>query len=205
MEEYKIVDFLRRHGTKCFLLLLSFAALGIWGERRFKSNKAHSSQDFILLSSIQERFEQGEPLANESIESVENILKRHPELKPEVNSMLGMTYLAAGNTAKGIAYLETPLKQAQPFYQKYGKTSLLIAEKQYQEAYQEARSLYAELQNDKEKYATLYALNLLRLVCLEKEIGHPLTAWDELKVHPAYATIKPFFQEGNLTLEMLIN
>lgn len=226
MEEYKIVSFLRRHGTKCFLVLLSIALLGVWGERRFRSSKAHSNQDFILLSRISEQFEEGEPLANESIESVENILKRHPELKPQVNKMLGMTYLAARNTAKGIPYLESSLKQAGPFYQKYGKTSLLIAGGEYDQAYQEARSLYTELQTDKEKHTTLYALNLLRLVCLEKEIGSlstqepsqspevrfsprmcesGLTAWEELKAHPGYATIKPFFQEGNVSLEVLIN
>ena len=204
MEEHKFLNFLSKHWSKLLLGFLAIASIAAWGERFFSANKSQSQQDFILASQIFERFRNGETLPAESIEAAEMNLERHPELHPKYDTMLAMTYLAQRNLAKGLFYAKSPLHHAarelSPFYEAYAKTSLLIAEKKYEEAYAEAQDLCSQLQNDK-AYSTLCALNLLRMVSLEMEIGARSDAWEELKAHPAYASITPLFQEGALSLE----
>ncbi len=204
MEAHKFLDFLRQHWSKLLLGFLAIASMAAWGERFLTSNRSHSKQDFLIGNQILERFQSGEPLAVESIETTEMILKRHPELHPKYDRMLAMTFLAQRNTSRGIPYAKAPLEHLSAdlssFYKKYAQTSLLIAEKRYTEAYSEAQNLYAQLQ-DNEVYSTLQAMNLLRIVSLEKEMGTESNAWDELKTHPAYASIASLFQEGELSLE----
>lgn len=204
MEEHKFVNFLSKHWSKLLLGFLAIASLAAWGERFFHSNHTQSQQDFLIGNQILERFRKGEPLSIESIEVAEQILERHPELHPKYDTMLAMTYLAARNPTKSLPYIKAPLKHTSadlpPYYKSYAKTSLLIAEKRYQEAYKEALNLNEELK-DKEAYTILGAMNLLRLVSLENEVGSHSTAWEELKAHPAYASISHLFQEGELSLE----
>jgi len=204
MEENKYLKFLGKHWSKLLLGFLAIASIAVWGERRFSTNRSHSQQDFLVGNQILERFHKGEPLAVESIEATEMILERHPELHPKYDMMLAMTYLAERNPSKGLVFAKATLEHARQdlpcLYQDYAKTSLLIAEKRYQEAYKEAQDLYTQLQNNK-AYSILYAMNLLRLVSLELEIDATSEAWEELKAHPAFASITPLFQEGNLSLE----
>jgi hypothetical protein len=203
MEEHKFLNFLRKHWSKLLLGILAIASVAVWGERFFSSKQTQSQQDFILAHQIFERFHNGETLALESIEAAEMIVERHPELNPKYNTMLAMTYLAQRNP-KGLFYAKTPLKHTAqilpPHYRTYAETSILIAEKKYTEAYQEAKALHAELKTDK-ACATLCALNLLRMLSLEMELDLPSEVWNELKAHPAYASISPLFKEGSLSLE----
>lgn len=204
MDEHTYLSFLSKHWTKLLLGFLAIACLAVWGERFFSTHKAQSQQDFLIANQIFERFQKGEPLPVESIEAAEMIVQRHPELHPKYDTMLAMTYLAQHNPSKGLPYAKTPLEHAASalpsFYQAYAKTSLLIAEKNYPEAYRQAQELNAQLQNN-EAYSTLYAMNLLRLVSLENEIGTHSEAWEVLKSHPAYASIITLFQEGAISLE----
>ncbi|MCC5831492.1 MAG: hypothetical protein JJU12_00410 [Chlamydiales bacterium] len=203
MEEHTFLNFLSKHWSKLLLGFLAIASIAAWGERFLSSNKSQSNQDFILANQIFERFRSGETLPVESIEATEMILKRHPELHPKYDTMLAMTYLAQRNP-KGLFYAKAPLEhsaqQISPFHKSYAKTSLLIAEKKYQEAYNTAQDLHRELKNN-QAYSTLSALNLLRLISLEKEIGVRSEAWEELKAHPTYPTISSLFREGALSLE----
>jgi len=204
MEEHKFLNFLGKHWSKLLLGFLAVASIAVWGERFFTANRSQTQQDFLVANQILEQFQKGETLPVESIETTELILERHPELHPKYDTMLAMTYLAQRNPSKGLPYAKATLEHVTqdlpPLYQSYAKTSHLIAEKRYPEAYKEAQDLYAQLQ-DNEAYSTLYAMNLLRLVSLEIEIGTQSEAWEELKAHPAYASITPLFQEGTLSLE----
>lgn len=204
MEEHKYLAFLGKHWSKFLMGILALAIVGVWTERFFTANNTQSQQDFLVANQILERFRSGEPLASESIEAVTLILKRHPELHPKYDAMLAMTYFAQAHPNKGLPYAKATLEHVRkdlPLpYQNFADTSLLIAEKRYQEAYEEALTLHAQLKQG-ETLPTLQALNLLRLVSLENEVDATSTAWDELIAHPAYASITPLFQEGKLTLE----
>lgn len=203
MEEHRFLNFLSKHWSKLLLGFLAIASIAAWGERFFSANKSQTQQDFILANQILERFRNGETLPAESIEAAEMILERHPELYPKYNTMLAMTYLARAHP-KGLFYAKAPLEHAArdlpSFYQAYAKTSLLIAEKRYREAYTAAEDLNTSLKNN-EAYSTLRAMNLLRMVSLEMEIGERSEAWQEFKALPAYSSIAPLFHEGSLSLE----
>ncbi len=204
MEEHKFLNFFSKHWSKLLLGFLAIASIAAWGERFFSSNRSQSQQDFVVAGQILERFQNGETLPIESIETTELILKRHPELHPKYDMMLAMTYLAHANPSKGLPYTKASVGNANQdlpaFYKTYANTSHLIAEKRYKEAYSQAQALDVQLKND-DAHSTLYALNLLRQVSLEMEIGSRSEAWEQLKAHPAFPSIATLFQEGSLLLE----
>ncbi len=205
MEEHKYLEFLRKHWSKLLLGFLAVASIAAWSERFFSANHIQSQQDFLIGNQIFERFQKGEPLAVESIETTEKILARHPELHPKYDPMLAMTYFAQRNPSKGLPYAKSTLehvtKELPSHYKSFANTSLLIAEKKYPEAYEAAQSLHAQLKSN-EANSTLYVMNLLRLVSLEMEMGKQQSeAWNELHSHPAFASLSPIFQEGALSLE----
>ncbi|MEZ5315340.1 MAG: hypothetical protein R3E91_03920 [Chlamydiales bacterium] len=204
MKSYKFLTFLNKHSFKLLFLFLIAISLFFWRERVLNRDTMQSQHDFMIANKIFESFQKGELPSPESIEKIETLLKDHPEVYPKYNTMLAMSYLAQ-NAPKGAFYiktiLETPIAGNLPqFYHAYGKTSLLIAEKKYSEAYMEAQALSAAIKNE-EDYSTLYAINLLRIVSLEMQIDKSSKAWRELKSHPVYGLISSIFQEGHLSLE----
>lgn len=195
-EEHKSLQFLKKHWSKLLLGFLGVASIAAWGERFLTSNHTRSTQDFLIAHQITERFERGEPLASESIEVTENILKRHPELHPKLDTVLAMTYLAQAKPEKGLPYAKAPLTHVElpAAYQSYAETSLLIAEKRYDEALTQAQALEAD------QGSTLQALNLLRIVSLERELGRTSDTWERLSAHPKFDAVAALFQEGQLSL-----
>ncbi len=202
MEENKYLNFFTKHWSKLLLGFLAIASLAAWGERFFSANRMQSQQDFLIGAQILEQFYSGNTLPIESIETAEVILERHPELHPKYDTMLAMTYLSQRNPNKGLVYAKAPLKHVElpTPYLSYGATTLLIAEKRFDEAYQQAQALYTDLQGET-THTTLYGLNLLRLISLETEMGAHSTLLEEFKSHPAYPEIISLFQKGTLSFE----
>jgi len=207
MEENKFTDFLSKHWSKLLLGVMAIVCIAVWGERFLNSNRTHSKKDFLIANQILERFRSGEPLAVESIEAAENILKRHPELHPKYDAMLATTFFANQNSTKALPYAHSIIKRVDsdlpPFYRSYSETSLLIADQKYPLAFEEAKTLNTQLENQ-EGYENLYAMNLLRLVFLADTIGDDTIkkqAWEKLQHLPNYSKIESLFQEGKLTLQ----
>ncbi len=205
MEEHKYLDFLKKHWSKLALGLMATCCLAIWAEKILHSKKRGASQDFLIVRQVHDRFVKGEPLALESIDAAERILKQHPELGPSYRSMLTMTYLAQQLPEKAAHHLSTTLKRGaetlpQP-YKCYGETTLLIADERYEEAYESATALDKQLENTG-AYETLQALNLLRLVSLS-EVLHLSNSetTEKLKQHPLYPQLNSLFSQGELKFE----
>ena len=79
-----------------------------------------------------------------------------------------------------------------PFHLAYGKTSLLIAQEEYQTALLEAETLKRQMDAASLPLGTLYTLNLVRIAALQKQLGHldlEKEAWDELKSNPIHRQI----------------
>ncbi|MFZ0565430.1 MAG: hypothetical protein WAM28_04520 [Chlamydiales bacterium] len=207
MKDNKFIQFLLKHRSKALLTFLAFACVIAWGKRLIGKNKAHHKHDFIVVSQIFDRFYSGEPLSNESIEATENVLKRHPELYPKYAPMLAATFFAQQKSSKARPYAESTIDHVKdnlpPFYRDYAKTSLLITEEMYEQAFIQAQQLNTELKNQTEDYNTLYLMNLVRLVFLADKLNRQESkkeAWQQLQQQPGYASIKPLFQEGQLSL-----
>lgn len=204
--ENRFILFLSRHWSKLVLTLLAVACVGAWTERFMRSGSAHKNQDFMLSQQMFDKFQQGTFLSAESLESVENILKRHPELHSKWDALLALTFFSQADAPKGIAYAQSMLNRTfgeLPLpYQTYAETTLLLLEEKTPEAFESALALHKQIENLAE-YQTLDAMNTLRLVFLAARLGDSAQKAhfvSKLQQHPAYPTLQPLFQEGTLSL-----
>ncbi len=204
MDKDKILDFFTRHLSKFLLGVALLGLLGFFLEKRFNSHKIHSKQDYLIVRQIYESFRKGEPLAIESLETAEKIIHRHPELHAKYDPLMAYSLLQQEKIAQALPYASSILQRVQHYpYHDYALGTLLITQENYPEAYAQAERLEKTL-SEGEKYPTLRALNLLRLVFLADELSNQeLKAeyWTTLQKHAAFSEIESLFQKGNLSLK----
>ena len=206
MEENKLIALAGKHWSKILLGILAIATIAAWSERLMHSNQTENSHDFLIAQQIFDRFQKGEYLPAESIESVQNILSRHPELHPKYDPVLAITFFSQQKTQEASHYARSLINHTHGHlpnaYKDYAHTTLLISEGQYAEAFSAAISLEEKLcaQVDCQ---TLDAMNTLRLLFLARQLGDVACEriyWSKLTMHPAYCAITSLFQVGNTSL-----
>lgn len=206
MDENKLIALVGKHWSKILLGFLAIATIAAWSERLLHSNQKENSHDFIIAQQIFERFQKGEYLPVESIESVQNILERHPELHPKYDLVLALTFLSQQKAQEASHYARSLINHAQGqlphVYKDYAHTTLLISEGQYAQAFGAALSLEEKLSTQMD-CQTLEAMNTLRLLFLARQLGdvaHERAYWSKLTAHPAYDSLTSVFQVGNISL-----
>jgi len=211
MEENKFITLLSRHWSKFLLGILALATLAIWSERLLNTGKSQNKHDFIIINQIFERFNRGEALSTESIESAENILTRHPELHPKYDSMLALSFLSQSQIDKGAPYAQSIFERCNselpPLHKQYALATFLISQENYSEAFDASLDLENKLQGQK-NYQILEAMNTLRLVFLAVRMGDASqknSFWKKLEQHPAYSCVESVFHEGKISLADYIN
>lgn len=207
MEENKFLHFIRQHWSKLLLSVLTLACLLVWGERFFTSNRSQNRDDFFVANKIFEKLQKGEILPVETVETVEKILARHPELHTKFDAPLALAFLSQHNAAKGLVYAHAALDKVggylPAYYQTFAQTGFCIVEEQFLPAFEEASTLCHQLENRPE-YEVLHAMNLLRLLFLAEKLNladAKQEAWGKLKLLPVHESLKPLFHEGSLSLE----
>lgn len=198
------IIFLKKHWSKLVLGLLCIACIIAWRDRFSTSSRAQTRQDFFVAGEIWSQFQQKGEVASESIETLENIVKRHPELHTKYTPLLMATSFSENNTATALAHANRAIHQTKlpSFYQRYAHTSLLIAEEKTQEALSDAQKLHDDLQGQ-EGFEKLFAMNLLRLVFLSEKLEEPVVhqkAWSALQSHALFPVIQKLFVEGDISL-----
>lgn len=207
MESFII--FLKKHWSKCILGLLCIACIIAWTERSSTKGRAQTRQDFFVAREIWTQFQQKDELPKESIETLENIVKRHPELHAKYAPLLTSACFSEHNSDLALAHANRAIQQTKipSFYQQYAHTSLLIAEEKNLEALNEAQTLHDDLQG-KEGFEKLFAMNLIRLVFLSEKLEEPEVhqkAWSALQSLPLFPAIQGLFVEGNISLSDYMN
>ncbi len=131
------------------------------------------------------------------LKNLEKPLGRHPELQAKFGTQIAQRLLSLGEVNKANLYAKAALGRSQdlksPYYSRFSKNSLAIAEGKYSEALEEAKQLKKDLEKDeafwekRDKFirsgTILYAYNLVRIASLERQTGSKegeLMAWDEL-------------------------
>lgn len=209
-EESKFITFLKKHWSKLFLSLLAVACIAAWTDRLLKGNGSRNKQDFLTIRHLHESFQKGGFLPEESLESMENILARHPELHPKYDALLALTYFSQAKAAEGKHYAQALIQQADDqlpcAYKHYANTTLLIAEARYPEAFEACQQLETTLKEC--DYPKLQVMNTLRLVFLADLLGNHGAAanyWSQLQKLPLYPDIESLFHEGKLSLSDYMN
>lgn len=206
-EENKFILFLNKHWSKLLLGVAIVVSITLWTERFYHSGEKKNTEDFLIAQQIFEKFQKGQNLPPESLESAENIIDRHPELHSKYDAMMALTFFSQAREAEGLKYAQSLLKKIDTelpsFFEKYARCTLLISEANYSQAYQDSLALY-HMVRGQSGYQTLDAMNLVRLIFLAERLGdvqHKQDFWNELEHHPGFASLKSLFHEGTLNLE----
>ncbi|NGX43119.1 MAG: hypothetical protein K940chlam7_01410 [Chlamydiae bacterium] len=140
--------------------------------------------------------EAGDPEREQALNNLKEITNAYPALRSKYDGSIAQLLLIQGDTVQATEFAERCLSRTAqdnlPYYSDFSRTTLLIAEEQYQQALQQAQTLKMTLlekadQNDIENRNfgdALFAYNLLRIAMLQQKIGTPkeeLQAWNEWK------------------------
>ncbi len=210
MEENKFITLLVKHWSKLLLGILALATLLVWSQRLSNSRNQDQKQDFLIANQIFEQFQRGEYLSIESIESVQKILERHPELHAKYDLVLALTLFSQQKGVDALPYARSLVKQTEgqtpSHYHSFAETTFLISEEKYSEALAAALQLEREIAGQPET-PILEGMNTLRIFFLADQMGNPTEkkrAWDKFVKLPSYPTITALFHEGDLSLQELI-
>jgi len=207
MEENKWISQLKEHWKKGVYALLLLVCIGVWSERFYHRHQNHASHDYLVVRQIFERFKQGHPLAQESLEVAERIVKKHPQLHASYDAMLAQSYFAKSDIQHALPYTQSVLKRTSsflhPYFVDFATTTSCIAQGDTETAYQQAMHLEEVLQQTPE-FQQLRTFNLLRLAFLAQATGRgdACTTWNtSLQDMPSYRAIASLFAVGSLSLQ----
>lgn len=207
MEENKLLTGFKKHMWSCAMIAATLIVLSLTLERSFRSKKTTSTQDFLTVQRITERLTTGEPLSMQSVEMLERILARHPELHARYDTLLSLSFLHQENSDKALSHSLATLKRGEKSlsaaYVSYAQTSLLITEEKYVEAFSAAQKLETELQEDPSS-RTLHAFNLVRLAFLSKKLHNSELQKEfaaKLEALQNYPEVAALFKDGTFTLK----
>lgn len=151
-----------------------------------------------------------------SLALVQTYLERFPELHAKEDGAIAQLLLARGENSTAMPYAQSALDRTQnsmnPLYAAYAEATLLIGEKKYKEALDQALLLQKNIEETRQKEAqfggALGAANLLRIVMMQNELGlidaakQSMVAWKRWTSGSSAeaAQVADLFQEGRLTL-----
>ncbi|MBS0623340.1 MAG: hypothetical protein JSS62_01825 [Verrucomicrobia bacterium] len=207
MEENKWISQIKAHWKKGFYVLLLIACVSIWSERLYRRQQHSASHDYLVMRQIFDRFKQAHPIAEESLEVAERVVKKHPQLHPSYDAMLAQYYLAKQDTKHAAAYAHAIIKRTSafvhPHFSAFAYTTASIINADYDKAYAQALQLEDSVKGD-ENFEHLRAFNLLRLIFLAQRTGHKdaCNEWNiTLQGLPSYSSIADLFELGDLSLQ----
>ncbi|MEM7175958.1 MAG: hypothetical protein AAF443_08580 [Chlamydiota bacterium] len=183
------------HRYKKWLLTLSLGiclASAIAFQMGRKSDRLEG--DYVAAERLWRQW--SESATAEKLGELEKIVQRRPELEALYGAKIAQQLFAKEGEARRRFYAEQSFKRTglQPDYKSYAQTTLLIQEKHYEQALQEALGLKEKLASDpaflqriedhRGLGSALIAFNLLRIAMLYQELGdceRELSAWEEFE------------------------
>ena len=209
-----------------FLFLIAILLIA---SRLISWRTQEAEKDFFQAQTNFTQFEQDaatphSSIATTNLEQLQEIMKRHPELKAKYEGSLAQTLLITKETALAQPFIDDIFTRTQPdhleLYKNYTQTSLLIGQGKYGDALQNAIQLKSTLdqqqnqqenQQEKSKNSVLYFFNLVRMAILYEQLGQPqeeLKTWNEIQNQmgrsPVLLSANGAYQVGNVSLEQYI-
>jgi len=123
------------------------------------------------------------PDDDELYRQFEKALAAVPEMKHALGGEMAQSLLIAGKSEAAQKFCREPLKELRaiaPDYAEFSETSLLIAQKRWQEALEKSVSLKERLSAT----THLYLQNAIRIASLQRQLNNPageLAAWRDLE------------------------
>lgn len=160
-------------GVLFFSILFFIISYGI----RCSTKKKLEQKDYSLVKeTISQLF--GSPKNSSLVvtEIIERALKKYPNLSEEYQNPLTNLYLIQGNKEKALElFYSTTMKTEVSFEKEVlainNEVTKLYLENNLKEALEKALCLHSLLKNNKEKFPTLFSLNLFRLFSITSKLN----------------------------------
>lgn len=189
--EHPIVVWISHNGrTLLWILAALFAFFLIYF--RMTGGRAATESEYMQADTYFQQLQKGstEAAQTDAYQKLAAILKKHPELQAKYDGQLAQIFLNKGDlpTANDYALrtLDRTASDHLTVFADYSRTTLLLADKKYEESLAKALSLKQQLQSSPTDPAlqTLYLFDLLRIAMIQQQLGQreaELKAWEELR------------------------
>ena len=202
IDEGRLADWLSLHGKNIIYgLLIAIASFAIIYQvshsfsAKPQQEYLQAANDFNYITNI--NAPQDPVILETALDRLTSIMNKFPELHTAYDGSLAQYYLNNDLVEKAKPYLNATLEKVKadklPLYSEFSSTSLLIGEKNYKEALNQALSLQekmrtvlaSDIAGDKRSFGDeLFAFNLFRIALLQDDLGDKegeLQTWKEWK------------------------
>lgn len=201
LDESRVSQFIQDYGRFVLYGVIGLI-IGLFALYYYQSGKTIEAQaDYIRADVEMKRFQNNPTFDLNDADSPYNklvtIMKRHPELHAKYDGLIAQSLLLKNEPALAEKYLDSSLKRTSldklPLYGDFSKVTLLIANKQFEEALKQSQALKEKMLSEKDNAVsysdTLFALNLLRISLLQPYAGNPQTELQALEEFKQYANL----------------
>ena len=218
-DEHQIREFLHQYGSTILYAALGLvAAIAVFFQLT-RTTEASSLRDYIQADSVYTRFDNApaDEVAG-AFEPLQQLMTKHPDLLQKYEGKTAQAMIAKGQAASAGTYIDDSLRRLEveglPLYHDYSETTLLIANGNYEDAYERASALHGQLADlfETPESEPLFAFNLLRLATLQQQLGlaaEEQSSWKEILAYGesanAVSAMLEHIREGRLTLKSYIN
>jgi len=199
-DEGQVSEWLMENGKNIFYILAGVIGIIILTYLLSNRQSNQAEQEYIQAANdftyfTKTAYEKNSDAANESLKRLQNTLSQHPELHAAYDGAIAQILLNRGEINVAQPYAQSTLARVKsdnlPYYFEYANNTLLISQKKFKEALENALSLQQKMKEAIENQASekwfgdeLFALNLLRIAMLQQEQKNPeaeLQTWQEWK------------------------
>lgn len=187
LDEGRLTDWLSLHGKNLvyglggvLALLVVIYAFSSGQNSKAEHEYIQAANDFVFFSKAGEN--QDPALVNEAFIRLKKMITKHPELHAAYDGQLAQIFLNRKQLEEAKPYAVSTLQRVQSndlfFYTDYAETTLLISQKNFKKALENALALQQKMneiianqQSTRSFGDELFALNLLRMGILQQELA----------------------------------
>lgn len=212
--EHPWIQWISENGRNLLILFLILISLFFVVYRISFNSVAKSELNYINAENEFQRFmsEKNPANAKETLNKLTALLIAYPELKPKYDGLIAEKLIADGNLGSDLEMATSAIERTKsenaPFYTAYSETTLLIADKKYEEALKKSLSLNETLNQNNAPETLLLPLNLLRIGSLQQLLNlqtEELQTWNTWKAEANNPVFKNLVNQFNIEKVSLTN
>jgi len=208
----RLSEFVQNYGTLMAYVFLGLIVLVVIGYQFTRSRESHSFAEYMRAERVYQQFVKADLDRDPgAFESLNQLIDSYPDLKQKYEGKVAQVLISKDHPELAGPFIEEMIYRSEEegfsTYLEYTKTTLLITDGEYDDAYQMALQLQPQLHEEEE----LYAFNLLRLASLEQQLGlvkPELDHWKQIlaasETNDAVKAMLSHVKEGRVSLSSYI-
>ncbi|GAB5411526.1 MAG: hypothetical protein ChlgKO_06400 [Chlamydiales bacterium] len=163
------------------LILVPILGVGLYFTVKNSQQHEGKEADYLAASIVIDEWERSAGREDEKLERLQVLMNKHPELKARYEDRIANKLISLGDYETALPYAQSSLARSSdlaPEWADFGRTTLLIGNKEYSKALEETVRLKGALDMSGEN-SLLRGFTLLRLASLHHELGNQA---DELAI-----------------------